>query len=284
MSTESVRTAESAAPARTAPLPGFWAASVARSSVELAAFFRNRQSLIFTLFFPVLLLLVLGPIFTGTVAGTGVSFRQVFIPGIVAAGVMSTAFSGLAINLAIERDTGLVQRLATTPMHRSGYFAGKIVRVVVTSVTETALLLIIAVSLFHLHLPATAARWATLGWVLALGSVACALLAVAYSWIIPNGRSAAAIVTPPFLVLQFISGVFFPFHQLPAWMQTLAAFFPLKWMAEGLRSVFLPQAYARVEPAGSFELGRVALVLGLWCVAGLVLSLATFRWRDTASR
>jgi ABC-2 type transport system permease protein len=120
--------------------------------------------------------------------------------------------------------------------------------------------------------------------VLALGTISCALLAVAYSWIIPNARSAAAVVTPPFLVLQFISGVFFPFNDLPAWMQTLAAFFPLKWMAQGFRSVFLPADFAVVEPARSFELGRVALVLGLWCAASLVLSLTTFRWRADARR
>jgi ABC-2 type transport system permease protein len=51
-------------------------------------------------------------------------------------------------------------------------------------------------------------------------------------------------------------------------------------MAQGLRSVFLPDALAAQEPAGSWELGRVALVLGLWCVAGLLLCVATFRWQD----
>jgi ABC-2 type transport system permease protein len=287
MSAELVRTGRAAIGAASAPaarLPGLWAACVARSSVELKAFFRNWQSLVFTLLFPALLLLVLGAIFTGTVDGTGTSFRQVFIAGIVAAGVMSTAFSGLAINLAIERDSGLIRRLAATPMRRSGYFAGKVVRVVVTSVIETAVLLVIAVTLFHLRLPATASKWFTLGWVLALGTMACALMAMAYSRAIPNGRSAAAIVTPPFLVLQFISGVFFPFQQLPAWMQTLAAFFPLKWMAEGLRSVFLPAQYAQVEPAHSFEPGRVALVLAVWCLAALLLSVVSFRWRDGDTR
>ncbi len=109
--------------------------------------------------------------------------------------------------------------------------------------------------------------------------MACALLAVAFSTAIPNARSAPAIVTLPFLILQFISGVFFPYSQLPAWMQTIAAFFPLKWMTQGLRSVFLPADFARVEPAGTWELGRVAAVLAAWCVASLLLSLLTFRWR-----
>jgi ABC-2 type transport system permease protein len=35
-----------------------------------------------------------------------------------------------------------------------------------------------------------------------------------------------------------------------------------------------------VEPAHSWELARVALVLGAWFVAGLVLCMTTFRWRE----
>jgi ABC-2 type transport system permease protein len=116
--------------------------------------------------------------------------------------------------------------------------------------------------------------------VAALGSASCTLLGIAVSSLAKNGRSASAMVTPIALVLQFISGVFFQFSQVPTWMQTIAAFFPLKWMAQGLRSVFLPDALAAAEPAGSWELGRVALMLALWCVVGLLLCVATFRWQD----
>jgi ABC-2 type transport system permease protein len=262
----------------TARLPGIWRAGLARSAVELKSFFRNRQSLVFSLALPVVLLVVLGSIFSGTVSGTNVSFRLVFMAGIIAAGVMSVAFSGLAINLAIERDNGTIRRLATTPMPRGAYFGGKVSRVVITSVLETVILLAVGAALFHLPIPSTATRWLTLAWVLAIGTTACALLALVYSLIIPNSRSAAAIVTPPFLVLQFISGVFFPYNQLPRWMQTLAALFPLKWMAQGLRSVFLPSSFRLVEPAHSFELGRVALVLAAWCAGCLIVALMTFRW------
>jgi ABC-2 type transport system permease protein len=113
-----------------------------------------------------------------------------------------------------------------------------------------------------------------------LGSAACTLLGIAVSSLARNGRSASATVTPVALVLQFISGVFFLFSSLPTWMQTVAAVFPLKWMGQGLRSVFLPDALAAGEPAGSWELGRVALVLAAWCVAGLALCVTTFRWQQ----
>jgi len=260
-------------------IPGILRASAVRSSVELKAVFRNKQSLVFTLLFPVLLLLVFGAIYSGKVAGTNTDVKLVFMAGIIAAGVMSTAFSGLAISIAIERDTGTIRRLGATPMPKSAYFIGKLVRVLVTTILETVLLIGIAIALYGLKLPSTPERWTTLVWVILLGTIANALIAISYTTLIPNSRSATAIVIPVYMVLQFISGVFFPFNELPRWMQSVAALFPVKWMAQGFRSVFLPDSFTVVEPAHSWELDRIALVLGAWVVAGAVLAGLTFRWR-----
>jgi hypothetical protein len=52
------------------------------------------------------------------------------------------------------------------------------------------------------------------------------------------------------IILQFFSGVFFVFTDLPGWMQQVAALFPLKWMTQGMRSVFLPDSFAAQEVAG----------------------------------
>jgi ABC-2 type transport system permease protein len=67
---------------------------------------------------------------------------------------------------------------------------------------------------------------------------------------------------------------------LPKVMVNISALFPVKWMGQGFRSVFLPDALAGQEVAGSWEIGRTALVLAAWCVIGLLLSLLTFRWTD----
>jgi ABC-2 type transport system permease protein len=88
------------------------------------------------------------------------------------------------------------------------------------------------------------------------------------------------VITLPFLVLEFISGIFVPFGEVPRGLQDVAAIFPLKWMAQGLRSVFLSPQAAALEPAHSWELGRVALVLTVWVAAGLVLCIRTFRWQS----
>jgi ABC-2 type transport system permease protein len=248
-----------------------------RGRLEIRQFLRSRESVMFTLLLPVLLLVIFAAIFRWEVA-PGVRFAHYFIAGMIAAGLLTVGFQSMAIQIPIERDRGVLKRLRGTPMPRSAYFLGKVVVVLAIGLVETALLLAVAALFYGYTLPGTAGLWLTFGWVAALGIAACTLCGVAFSSVARTGRGAPAVVTPVALVLQFISGVFFPFTELPGWMQGVAAIFPLKWMCQGMRAVFLPGSFAAREPAGSWELGRIALVLGVWCVLGLVLCLLTFRW------
>ena len=248
-----------------------------QGGLEIRQFLRTREAVVFTMLFPVLMTVIFGSIFTWELA-PGVRFTQYFVTGMVGAGLMATGFQALAIQIPIERDRGVLKRLRGTPMPPWVYFAGKVLMVLAIGAAETVLLLVVAVGFFDLDLPASPAKWLTFGWVSLLGITACTLGGIAFSSAARTGRSAPAVVTPIALVLQFISGVFFVFTELPSWMQQVAAVFPLKWMCQGLRSVFLPESFAAREAAGSWELGRVALILSAWCVAGLVLCVLTFRW------
>ena len=106
------------------------------------------------------------------------------------------------------------------------------------------LLGIIGVVFFKLELPTEASKWLTFAWVSILGLLCCTLLGLAFSSVPKSGRGAPAIVSPVVLVLQFTSGVFFVYSQLPTWMQHLASLFPLKWLVQGMQSVFLPESFA----------------------------------------
>jgi ABC-2 type transport system permease protein len=253
-----------------------------RAGVELKEFFRQREAVVFTLMLPVLLLVVFGAVLDFDL-GNGVSFTQYFMAGIIAAGILGASLQNMAISIATERSDGTLKSLAGTPMPRSAYFVGKVVQVFAVTVAIVVILLFIGVVFYGIDLP-SGADWLTFAWVSLLGSASCTLLGIALSSLAKNGRSASATVTPFALLLQFISGVFFQFSEIPTWMQTVAAFFPLKWMAQGLRSVFLPDSMAALEPAGSWELGRTALILAVWCGVGLLLCVATFRWQDRGTR
>ena len=253
-----------------------------RASVELKTFMREREAVVFTFAFPILLLVIFGAIFGRQDVEGGVTFAQVFVAGMIAAGLFASSFQNLAISIPIERDSGALKRLAGTPMPRSAYFAGKIALVAVVAVVQQVLLLAVGVAFYGLSLPTDASRWLTYAWVSVLGIATCTLLGIAVTSLVKNGKTAPAVISPIAIVLQFISGVFVVFAALPAWMQTIASLFPLKWMTQGMRSVFLPDDYQSQEPAGSWEHGRIALVLGIWLVAGLFVAVRTFRWRNKA--
>lgn len=252
--------------------------ALSQGGIELKQFLRTRESLVFTLLFPVMIMVVFGSIFQGVTITPGVTLSQYFAAGMIASGFMATGFQNLAISIPIERDRGVLKRYRGTPMPKWIYFAGKSLSVAALALVATVLLLLVATLFYDLPLPSTAAKWGTFAWVSVLGLIACTLLGIAFSSVAKTGRSAPAVVTPVALLLQFTSGVFFEFGALPAWMQQFAAIFPLKWMTQGLRSVFLPESFAVNEVAHSWELGKTALVLGAWCVGGLILCLLTFKW------
>jgi ABC-2 type transport system permease protein len=282
MSTEMVQPVAQTRSGPTAPaLPGAWRSGLARVGLELKVFFRDKQSVAFVFSLPAVLLVLLGSIFRGQAAGHGTSVGTLFAAGLIGGGIASTNFQYLGIGIATERDRGLLKRLYGTPMNRWAYFIGKTGLVLVCTVAETALLIAVGMLIDNLRLPTSAERWWTFAWVFVLGTVCFSLLGIAISSLPRSARSAPAVIMLPFTVLQFISGVYVPATLVPPWLREIASFFPLKWICQGLRSVFLPQQAVVLEPAGTWEHGRIALVLLAWIVAGLVLCLTTFRWRGS---
>jgi ABC-2 type transport system permease protein len=250
----------------------------ARTIVEFHTFVRERMAMAFTFCFPIVLLVVYGSIFRGQRLGDGVEYDQYLVAGMIGAGLFGTSFQNLAIAIPLERDTGGLKRLAATPMPKSAYFLGKIAVTGFVTAVQNLLLLALGVAFFHLHLPDSPGRWLTYLWVGVLGTTACTLLGIGVSGLIRNGRAAPAIISPLAIVVQFVSGVFFVFNAMPAWMRYTGAVLPLKWITQGLRSAFLPAGYAAHEPAGTWEHGRIAVFLALWCLAGLFVAVRTFRW------
>ncbi len=248
-----------------------------RGRMEVKVFMRGRESVVFTLLFPVILLFIFGSVFKDTIA-PDVTFSQYFVAGMIASGLINTGFQQLAITIPMERELGTLKRLRGRPISVTAYFIGKAYLVTFLMVLQTALLLGAGAAFFGLNLPSDPNKWLTFAWIILLGSACSTVLGIAFSTVPKSGRGASAVVSPIVIILQFFSGVFFVFSQLPGWMQQFAAFFPLKWLTQGMRSVFLPESFATQEVAQSWELGRTGLILVLWLIVGLVIASKTFNW------
>ncbi len=251
-----------------------------RTVLELKMYSREKESVFFSFLFPILLLtlfsVIFGPQFEDGADG-GMTAGLFFLPGMLSAGVLLTSFQTMALSVATERDDGSLKRLRATPMPPVTYFLGKVGLVGITSVLQTVLLLTVARLFFGVDLPDTAARWAVFAAVFVLGVFSGTVLGIAYSSM-ATSRSIGAVVIGPMLVLQFISGVYISFAEIPTWLQGVASIFPLKWIAQGMRSVFYPPEMASAEMSGSWETGLTLAVLLAWGIVGLVLCVTTFKW------
>jgi ABC-2 type transport system permease protein len=258
---------------------------VSRIGYEVMTYFRQGDTIFFTFLFPVLMLGIFSVAFSGMPKigalpdGTGgITYAAYYLPGMMAAGILLSGVQNLAVDIANEKSDGTLKRLGGSPLPVLSYFFGKMGQVLVTSVMQLIVLMAVAALAFGVKLPTDPSKWLTLLWVYLLGITTSAVLGIALSAVPRSGRSATAVVIPIVLILQFISGVYLQFSVLPTWLQNIASVFPLKWMAQGMRSVFLPDRFRVLEQGHEWNLGWVAIVLAIWLVFGLIACRLTFRW------
>jgi ABC-2 type transport system permease protein len=250
-----------------------------RVRLELRLFFRERQQVVFSFAYPFVMMVIFGSVLGDDVMPGGVPFPQYFLAGITATGIMLSSFQAIGTSIAAEREAGQLSRLQLLGTPAVAYFTGKAGQVLITTVAQLAILLPVAHYVYDVPMPDEASKWLTFAWVAALGCLGGTVLGIAISALRGNAAGVSTGVSGFAVILQFISGVFFAFPDLPSWMQQVAALLPLKWLAQGMRSVFLPDEAATAESAGSWEHGRIALVLAAWVIIGVVVCVRTFRWR-----
>lgn len=263
-----------------AALPSPLRIGVSRIVPELKMFYRRPEQLVLTFSMPAVIGILLGSIFSTKMPHSDTSTGAVLAASILAYGILSTSFINLGISVAADRESGALRRLRGTSTTASSYFIGKIALVAVASLAEAVVLLSVGVLVFKLQLPTDAFGWFTLTWVFIMGIISCSLLGIFVSNFASSAVSAAVITNGPGVALQFVSGTYVPLAALPAWMLTLGSVFPVKWMAQGFRSVLLPPNMAAFEPAGSWEHWPTFVVLTAWSVGGLIACLMVFRWSD----
>ena len=259
------------------------ALGLGRIRYEVKSYFRQTDTIFFTFLFPLLLMVIFSVAFSSTsfgkdASGHPVSAAGYYLPAMLAAGVLLSGLQNMSIGIAAEKSDGTLKRLGGSPLPMMSYFIGKIGQVVVTSILQAALLVAVAAIFFGVRLPSDPARWWTFAWVLLLGVSTCAILGIALSALPRSGKSAVAVILPITLVLQFISGVYLQFSAMPPWLQNFASVFPLKWLAQGMRYVFLPDGYKTLEQGGTWDLSGILIATLIWLVVGLVLCRVTFRW------
>jgi ABC-2 type transport system permease protein len=241
----------------------------AQTGVELRLTLRRGESVLVTVFVPVLLLVFFGAVAVLPVA-PGVHPMDVLLPGVLALAVMSTAMVSLGIATAFERQYGVLKRLGGSPLPRPALLAAKILSVLVIEVVQVTLLVAVGAALGW-RLTARPEDVALAVLALLLGTAAFGGLGL---WMAGSWRAEAALAGANglYFLLLLLGGIFVPVESLPRPLGAVAALLPSAALAGVLRaSLAGPPAPAR---GSLFDM----VVLCAWAVLAPLLAARTFRW------
>ena len=120
---------------------------------------RTPRVLVFSVLFPVLLLVLFNSIFTGgsdrttQFHGQRIDTATYFTAGIIAYAVMTSAFSTLAVAIVARRERGELKRLRGTPVPAWTFMVAQVLRTVVTVAVMVVALLLIGRLAFDVRIP-----------------------------------------------------------------------------------------------------------------------------------
>jgi ABC-2 type transport system permease protein len=234
----------------------------AQAVMESRLMLRNGEQLLLAVVIPVIVLI--GGVTGAEHLGLDLSHRpvDVFTPGVLALAVMSTAFTSLAIATGFERRYGVIKRLGSSPLPRSGLLAGKVGGLLVIEVVQVAVVAVVGLLL----------GWdpadGVVGTLLAvlLGTFAFAALGLFVAGIL-RAEATLAAANLVYLLLMAGGAVVFPASSYGS-AGSVLALLPSGALGDGMRTAFLHGAIPVVP----------LLVLAGWTVVGTTLTARTFTW------
>lgn len=239
---------------------------------DLKRFVRARSRIIGMLMMPLIFMLGLGlglgSLIPTSVLGTGGSYFDFIVPGILAMTLLFTSiFTGS--NVLWDRQFGFLKEILVTPNSRASIVIGRIFGGGTTSFLQSLIVLAIALALgFSIHLTATTLLFFVFialiaGTFIGLGLTLGSLI---------NDFQGFQLVTSFFTMpLFFLSNSIFPASVLPKYMQYIIYLNPLTYGVDGLRNALIG--------AGTFSVWIDLLAMTI--SVAIMCSLAIFAFNRT---
>lgn len=234
--------------------------------VEQLVFWRSREAAFFIFIFPLLLFLLLGAVYHGR--HNGYPIKWYVIAGLVAYGCANTAFAGLAIQLVIRREAGILKRIRSTPLPATTYVAAVLLSTLAVFALQTIALFLLGRALYGTPLPR---QFGSLAVTLVLGAIVFAALGTATASVIRSAEGSSAVVNFILLPMAFLSGAFGPTTGYPAVLRAIGAVLPLTYFVKLVDAVYLHGQGFWTQPEA------IAILLA-WGVSGVVFTALKFRW------
>ena len=236
---------------------------MAQAKVELLLTLRRGESVLITLIVPVLLLVFFASL--NIIPATNGKAVDFLLPGILALAVMAAGMVSLGIATAYERYYGVLKRLGSSPLPRSGLIIAKMISVLVLELIQTIVLIGVA-AVFYGWQPAGSPLLTLL--VMAIGTVTFSALGLAMAGAL-RAEVTLAAANGLYLLFLLLGGGILPLSHLPPALAAIAQILPAAALTQALQATMANNA--------PFP-GVALLTLVIWAVVILLVAVRTFRW------
>ncbi len=237
---------------------------------EQLVFWRSREAAFFIFLFPLLLFVLLGSVYSKKFQGLPVAWAV--LAGLISYGCANTAFAGLAIQLVLRRESGILKRLRSTPLPPATYLAALLASTLVVFGLQTVALFLLGRSLYNTPFPPDIGSFVV---TIVIGAAVFAALGTATASVIRSAEGASAVVNFILLPMAFVSGAFGPTRGYPAVLRAIGDVLPLTYLVKLVDAVYLHGHGVWTQP-------EALLILLGWGLAGLVFTIFKFRWEPQA--
>ena len=198
----------------------------------------------------------------------GTRYIDFLLPGLICMGVMMSCMWGVSYDIIEKRSKKLLRRMIATPMKRSNFLVALITVRITMNFMEAGLLLFFSWLVFDITIQGSVP--ALLLFFIS-GNIAFAGIAVFLSCNTSKteiGNGLINLISMPMMVL---SGIFFSYHNFPAWSLPVIRKFPLTMMADGVRGIF-------IESTGFSQVLLPAAIMLAIGVVFFTAGLKLFKW------
>jgi ABC-2 type transport system permease protein len=220
---------------------------------------------------PLLWLVIFGAGFGLRFTIPGLSYQQVIFPGIVAQTLLFTSIF-MGISVIWDKEFGFMKEILVSPISRFSIFLGKMFGDSSSAFLQGIIVLFVGIALGMSMDPLTFLYALPIMILITFGLVSIGLTIASF---MDNLESFGAIQTFINLPLFFLSGALFPLKgpgiNLPSWLTAAAAWNPLTYGVDALRTVILGSAWTplQIQPLW-IDIGILALfdiimiAIGTW--------------------
>ena len=224
---------------------------------DVLRFWHDKMRMIGSMTFPLLFLFVFGSGLSARMGslGPGVDFTQFMFPGIIGMTVFMSSFMA-GVSVVWEREFGFLKEVLVAPISRASVAVGKTL-----GAATVALLQGIIMLLFAPLIGVSLSVWTVLALLplMLLLSASMGSLGILLATRIRSMEAFQAVMQMLLFPMVFLSGVFFPVQNLPAWMNFLVKVNPATYGIAPIRQVMLG-----ASPESPFSISSLGHTMSLW--------------------